>query len=68
MVTETAHLNFYGDDSIHKNKLYSFKVNNEADARAGVKRFRSQGIHIRAAWFTIKRDRIIIYNVRISNL
>lgn len=65
-MTHTAHLNFYGDTYEKKNYLYSFKVNNENDARAGLKRFRSQGIRIRAAYFTIKRDGVIQSSKRID--
>lgn len=68
MVTmqHSAHLNFYGDTPTESNKLFSFKVNNEADARAGVKRFEKEGIRIRAAYFTIKRNGIAYHSTRIK--
>jgi hypothetical protein len=65
-MSHTAHLNFYGDDSTRKNYLFSFKVDSEQDARAGLKRFARKGIKIRAAYFTIKRDGIIQSSTRIQ--
>jgi len=65
-MNHSAHLNFYGDTSTHTNKLFSFKVDSENDARAGLKRFTAQGIRIRAAYFTIKVNGIIQSSKRIS--
>jgi hypothetical protein len=65
-MTDTAHLNFYGDTATHTNKLFSFKVNSENDAQAGLKRFRANGVRIRAAYFTIKVNGIIKSSTRIT--
>ena len=62
----SAELNFYGDTKEVRNKLFSFKVNNENDARTGLKRFEKSGIRIRAAFFTIRKDGRIINSLRIK--
>ena len=65
-MAHTAKLNFYGDTPTERNKLFSFNVNNEADAKAGVKRFEKEGIHIRAAYFTIYENTLIRHSKRIK--
>lgn len=64
-MAHSAHLNFYGDDSTRKNYLFSFKVDSEKEARAGLRRFEKMGIKIRSAYFTIKRDGAITSSLRL---
>jgi hypothetical protein len=44
-------LKFYADTSQVMNHLFTWRVNNKADAQAALKRFQSKGWKIRAAWY-----------------
>lgn len=51
MKPQHYYLKFYADTSTDVNRLFTFKVNSEADARAGLKRFQKKGVRVRAAYF-----------------
>lgn len=44
-------IQFYADNLLHKNKLYTFRVNNLQDAQNCVLRHTHIGWHIRAAFY-----------------
>jgi hypothetical protein len=48
-------LKFYADTSQVINHIFSWRVNNKADAQAALKRFQSKGWKIRAAWYENER-------------